>query len=156
MSGVAGLALAAAFATCGALADHAEDKPTFVGLLGGLFYNLNRPVLAAFYVCVLVLLASRPGLAGLFRPLAIVGRMPLTNYLMQSIIASFIFYGYGLGYYARVGPAAGVLIAFGIYAFQVIYSNLWMSRFRFGPMEWLWRTLTYGRPPAMTAPAPTS
>ena len=48
--------------------------------------------------------------------------------------------------------AASLLIAFPLYALQVVFSNWWMSRFRFGPMEWLWRTLTYGKPPAMTAP----
>jgi uncharacterized protein len=86
-------------------------------------------------------------------PLASVGRMALTNYLMQSVIATTLFYGYAFGLYYRIGPAVGVLIAFAIYAVQVAYSAWWMARFRFGPMEWLWRTLTYGKAPAMLAPA---
>ncbi len=153
-TGIVGFVLAPAFAAFSLLQDHGSETPTVLGLLSGMFYVLNRPVLAAFYVCAIVLLSRRPALRPLFAPLASVGRMPLTNYLMQSVIASFLFYGYGLGYYARVGPAAGVLIAFGIYAVQVVYSNIWMSFFRFGPMEWLWRTLTYGKAPAMVAPKP--
>ncbi len=88
---------------------------------------------------------------GVLAPLALVGRMPLTNYLMQSVVFSTLFYGYAMGLFYRVGPALSLPIAFGLYAIQVLYSNWWMKRFRFGPMEWLWRTLTYGKPPAMTA-----
>jgi hypothetical protein len=79
--------------------------------------------------------------------------MPLTNYLMQSVIATTLFYGYAFGLYYRIGPGVGVLIAFAIYAVQMAYSAWWMARFRFGPMEWLWRTLTYGKAPGMLAPA---
>ncbi len=152
-TGILGVVLAAVFATCGLLMDHEIRTPTLLGLFGSVFYVLNRPVLACFYVCVLVLLASRPSLQTILRPLAIVGRMPLTNYLMQSILASLIFYGYGLGYFGRVTPSQGVLIAFGIYAFQVAYSIVWIRFFHFGPAEWLWRTLTYGKAPAMTVAA---
>ena len=102
----------------------------------------------------IVLLAQRPAWRAAMSPLASVGRMPLTNYLMQSVIASTLFYGYAFGLYYRIGPAVGVLIAFAIYAVQVAYSAWWMARFRFGPMEWLWRSLTYGKAPAILTPAP--
>ena len=73
------------------------------------------------------------------------GRMSLTNYLMQSLILTTLFYGYGLGWYGRVAPVAGVALAGVIYAGQLVFSFFWLRVFRFGPVEWLWRSLTYWR-----------
>ncbi len=154
-SGGIGLALAAAFATA-RLATRHGDRINAVEVVTQVLYILNRPILCAFYMGVVVLLAQRPVWRAAMSPLASVGRMPLTNYLMQSVIATTLFYGYAFGLYYRIGPAVGVLIAFAIYAVQVAYSAWWMARFRFGPMEWLWRTLTYGKAPAMLAPAAPS
>lgn len=153
-SGATGIPLAIAFAYFSYITPRGQEEMSWQGLVAGFFYVLGRPVLCAFYMTGIVLLALRPSWRRLLSPLEAVGRMPLTNYLMQSVIASLLFYGYGVGLYYRIGPAAGVLIAFAIFAVQVAYSILWMSRFRFGPMEWLWRTLTYGKPPAMAAPGP--
>ena len=72
-----------------------------------------------------------------------VGQLALTNYLMQSLICAIIFMSYGFGMEARVGPAKLSLIAFAIYFFQIVFSHIWVKYFRFGPMEWLWRSLTY-------------
>ena len=69
--------------------------------------------------------------------------MALTNYLMQSLIASFIFYGWGLGYYGRLDRIEYMPIVLGVWAFQMFLSPIWLKRFRFGPMEWVWRSLTY-------------
>lgn len=77
--------------------------------------------------------------------LAPVGRMALTNYLLHSVVFTLLFYGYGLGLYGEFGRAATTLMALGLYAFQVWFSGWWLERYRIGPMEWLWRTLTYGR-----------
>ncbi len=77
--------------------------------------------------------------------LASVGRMALTNYLLQSLICSTIFYGYGLGLFGQVDTATGLVLTVLIFALQIPLSNWWLSRFRFGPAEWLWRTLTYLR-----------
>jgi uncharacterized protein len=71
--------------------------------------------------------------------------MALTNYLLQSVICTTIFYSYGLGLYGQVGPAAGVSLTVLIFVTQIMLSVWWMRRFRFGPVEWLWRTLTYGK-----------
>lgn len=93
---------------------------------------------------VILLYRAFPG-GWLTRRLAAVGRMALTNYLMQSVIATTIFYGYGFGLYGtldRVG-LAGVVAA--VWAVQLWLSPVWLARFRFGPAEWLWRSLTYGR-----------
>jgi uncharacterized protein len=151
-SGGIGLVLAAAFATARS-ASLGGDSSNALAAMSRILLSLQGPILCAFYMGVVVLLAQRPAWRAAMSPLAPVGRMPLTNYLMQSVIATTLFYGYGFGLYYRIGPAVGVLIAFAIYAVQVAYSAWWMARFRFGPMEWLWRTLTYGKAPAMLAPA---
>jgi uncharacterized protein len=73
-----------------------------------------------------------------------VGRMALTNYLMQSITLSFVFYGYGLGLIGRLPSAPVALGGVAFYTLQVLGSRYWLSRFRFGPFEWAWRALTFG------------
>jgi uncharacterized protein len=79
------------------------------------------------------------------RLFAAAGKMALTNYVMQSIIFSVLFYGYGFGLFGRLGSAETVLIGVLVYAGQLIMSRLWLQHFRFGPAEWLWRSLSYGR-----------
>jgi len=78
-------------------------------------------------------------------PLAAVGRMALTNYLGHSIICGLIFYSHGLGLFDRLTYLAALLIALGIFSVQLIASPIWLRHFKFGPAEWVWRTLTYGR-----------
>jgi uncharacterized protein len=84
--------------------------------------------------------------------------MPLTNYQMQSVVHCLIFYGSGLGLYGRVGIEAGSVIALGTFAAEVVWANLWMRHFAFGRGDWLWRTLSYGRPPRirLTRPLPAT
>jgi uncharacterized protein len=74
-----------------------------------------------------------------------VGRTALSNYLLQAIIGTLIFYSYGLGLFGTMGPALLILPTIAIFVLQVILSSWWLARFRFGPAEWLWRTLTYGK-----------
>jgi len=69
--------------------------------------------------------------------------MALTNYLMQSILATFIFYGHGLGLFGTVGRAEQWGYILGIWILQILGSKWWLDRFKFGPFEWLWRSLTY-------------
>ena len=68
-----------------------------------------------------------------------------TNYLAQSVVLSLLFYGYGLGLYGRLGSLAAVGVGLAVYAGQVVFSWAWLGRYRFGPVEWVWRSLTYGR-----------
>lgn len=77
------------------------------------------------------------------RPLAAVGQMALTNYLLQTIICTTIFYGHGLGLFGQVGRAGQLGIVFAIWAAQLALSPIWLRHFRFGPFEWLWRSLSY-------------
>lgn len=84
------------------------------------------------------------------------GRMALTNYLMQTVIAIGIFYGVGLGLAGQLAPAAWVGLGLTVFAGQIAFSRLWLFRFRFGPVEWLWRCATYGRWfPLLPAPRPS-
>ncbi|MEW6252144.1 MAG: DUF418 domain-containing protein [Planctomycetota bacterium] len=108
-------------------------------------YQLGMPLLTGGYAAALVLLAQRAAWQQRLAPLAAVGRMALTNYLLQSVVCTTVFYSYGLGWYGQVSPARGMLLALAIYAAQVPLSLWWLGRFRFGPAEWLWRTLTYWR-----------
>ena len=75
--------------------------------------------------------------------LAPAGRMALSNYLGQSLVCTLVFYGYGLGWFEQVGRASQLLFAVGLFAMQVLLSQLWLRRFQYGPVEWLWRAFTY-------------
>ncbi|NOK22579.1 DUF418 domain-containing protein [Corallococcus carmarthensis] len=82
------------------------------------------------------------------------GRMALTLYLMQSVISIGLYDGWGLGLVGHTPPSRTVLLCLGVFAGQVAFSHWWLARFRFGPVEWLWRSLTYGRAqPMRLAPA---
>jgi uncharacterized protein len=92
----------------------------------------------------LVLLVVKNGLlGGLMRRFAAVGRMALTNYLMHSVILTTVFYGYGLGLYGSVPRLVQMAFVAGVISLQLSISPWWLARFRFGPVEWLWRSLTY-------------
>ncbi|HEY1043784.1 MAG TPA: DUF418 domain-containing protein, partial [Telluria sp.] len=82
------------------------------------------------------------------RALAPFGRMALTNYLMQSLVCAVFFYGWGFGNWG-MGRAAQLGFALGLCAVQIVLSQWWLSRFRYGPLEWVWRALTYMKVPAM-------
>lgn len=77
------------------------------------------------------------------RWLAPAGRMALSNYLGQSLVCTLVFYGYGLGWFEQMGRAWQLLFAVSLFAVQVLLSHYWLKYFRFGPMEWLWRAMTY-------------
>lgn len=119
--------------------------PSFLSAAAILVATFANPALSAFYVSALILLYHRPAWRKRLEPLRNAGRMALTNYLMQSLIATTIFYSHGVGYFGKIGPRWLPLLVLGIYALELVWSTYWMKRFQFGPMEWLWRTLTYGK-----------
>jgi uncharacterized protein len=92
----------------------------------------------------LLILAAWPALAGRLRFVALAGRMALTNYLLQIAALDLLFSGYALGL-GRIRPVAGLALALACFAAEVAFSALWLRHFRFGPAEWLWRSLTYGQ-----------
>jgi len=119
--------------------------PSAANLLSLTGQTFGAPAMALFYMSSLTILAERTIWRERLKPLAKVGRMALTNYLLQSTICSILFFGYGFALYGKVGIAAGVLLTIAIYAVNILFSSWWLARFRFGPMEWVWRTLTYGK-----------
>ncbi len=118
-------------------------------ILSVFSHTIGAPAMTLSYICIVVLLYLKGCFAGLCNALIPVGRMALTNYLLQSLICTSIFYGYGLGYYGKISTGQGLILGVVIFILQVFFSRFWLSRFRFGPMEWLWRRLTYLKPQAM-------
>lgn len=111
-----------------------------------LVKTIGRAALAAFYALTIVRLLARAGAARWLMPFECAGRMPLSNYLLQTLMASFIFYGWGLGYWGQAGPAIETVLAVALFALvQLPLSAWWLGRFRYGPVEYVWRLLTYGR-----------
>ena len=125
----------------------ASDPPFqyFVGRVGNLFYLVGLQAFSLFYASAIILLVQRETWKHRLAPLGAMGRMALTNYLLHTVIHVAIFFGVGLGLYGKVSPVAGVGVTFLMYASMILLSVWWMKRFRFGPAEWLWRTLTYGK-----------
>ena len=92
----------------------------------------------------LIMLIFRSRLAPwLMKALSNVGQMAFSNYLMQSIICSLFFYGYGFGNYNKLAFHQLFYVVGSVWIFQLIFSSIWLRYFRFGPFEWLWRSLTY-------------
>jgi uncharacterized protein len=118
--------------------------PSVGGLLGVSMQAVGVPMLAIGYAASVALLVvdGRRFIA----VLAPVGRMALTNYLMHSVICVVLSYGFGFGLWWRIGASRAMAIALAIIVVQIPLSAWWLSRFRFGPVEWIWRRLTYGRP----------
>jgi uncharacterized protein len=119
--------------------------PSVVGALLRASADLvGTPLLALAYGAGLLLLCQRPAALRILAPLAPVGRMALTSYLAQSLVMTWIYNGHGLGLYGTVGPAAAAAICLALYAAQILVSRAWLAGHRFGPVEWLWRSVTYG------------
>jgi uncharacterized protein len=135
-------------------------EPSLFGIVANISYYLLRVSVTTFYVATIVRAVHSDRWRSWLTPMATAGRMPLTNYLMQTLVATFVFYGWGLGLWGTVGPALDLFLAIGFFFLvQIPLSRLWLSHFSQGPMEYLWRLLTYGRaslrrsPMASRAPA---
>ena len=112
--------------------------------LGVLLSQLAPVVVAVGYGASLLYAWNYTGggpALGVFAPL---GRMALTNYVLQSVICGWLYFGYGAGWHNELGVAATLGVGCCIYAAQLLASHWWLRRYRFGPIEWAWRTLTYG------------
>lgn len=121
----------------------ADLPPTALGFVGVVTYSFGVPAMELGIIALVVTLWQTEAFRGILGLLAPVGRMAMTNYLMQTVICVLIFYGYGLGQFGKHGAARVTLIALGIFAFQIAASSLWLRFFGYGPMEWIWRQLTY-------------
>ena len=131
------------------IADVPMFPPSPTMLLVTTIQQVSILPLSLGYVCAVILLCADPAWKARLQRFAAIGRTALSNYLLQSVIGTLIFYNYGLGLFGQWGPAILLVPTVGIYALQAIISPWWLARYRFGPVEWLWRTLTYGRPQPM-------
>ncbi|MCY0949762.1 DUF418 domain-containing protein [Streptomyces sp. H27-S2] len=120
-------------------------------VLGQMVGTVTAPALTAAYVCGMLLFMRTARGARVMTVLAPAGRMALTNYLSQSLVMALVFTGYGLARYGRLGPAVVVLGALVLYGAQLALSARLMARFRYGPVEWLLRTVTLARLPGAPA-----
>lgn len=110
----------------------------------GWQYNYWGSLFVAFAYIAFILSTYQTFQRGpLLRPLTAVGRMAFTNYLLQTMICTIIFYGHGFGFFAEVERIYQILIVFAVWIILIIFSNVWLKHFHFGPAEWLWRSLTY-------------
>ena len=113
--------------------------------LHSLFYFISVYPLGFAYAAGLCLLYLRVKSLSIWKWLAAPGRMALTNYIGQSVIGMFLFYGIGLGWGSTIGLLQTEVIVLAVFLFQMLFSRLWLSGFKFGPLEWIWRMLTYGK-----------
>lgn len=119
-----------------------NGKPFGLGT-HSLFYFLSVYLTAFGYVAVFCLLYLKRRESPVWKIISYPGRMALTNYIGQSMIGVLIFYGIGLGIGAETGLVYAEFIAIAVFFFEIIFSIFWLRSFRFGPLEWLWRCLTY-------------
>jgi len=117
-------------------------------------YHLGRLGMTLGYLGLVAWVVQHGRLAGLSRRLAAVGRMALSNYLLHSVVALFLFTGAGLGLLGELGRAQLYLVVPALWALQLWLSPWWLARHRFGPLEYLWRLLTYLGVPAAQAAVP--
>jgi uncharacterized protein len=118
----------------------------WTGVLAEALIAIAAPALALGYAALLLRLLESPGWRRALAPLAAAGRLSLTNYLAQSLIGAFLLARLGV-----VHPPLGIAISCAVFALQVLASRWWLARFRFGPVEWLWRALSYGKLPPLRA-----
>ena len=107
--------------------------------------RLGTVLLACGYGATIILATDRAGARKLLAWAAPVGRMAFTNYLLQSAIFGWLFYGYGLGLFGKLGIAEALGIGIATYVLQAAFSAYWLKRYFYGPVEWLWRTAMYGK-----------
>jgi uncharacterized protein len=123
-----------------------ESNPSATSVMqnvGRMCLVFAAPAMSFFYASTIILLTQGEAWRRRLAPLASVGRMALSNYLLQSVICTTIFYSYGLALFCKVRPSLGLLLTIIIWLIQIPLSVWWLRRFQFGPIEWLWRSLTY-------------
>lgn len=137
-----GIGLPIVMAGAQRLIEHRFDF-VYVFKFGQQFNYIGSLFVSFAHIC-LVMLACRAGVLRRLRySLSAVGRMALTNYLVHTAVFTTIFFGYGFGLFARITRMHLTWFVLAMWIVQLLYSSLWFRRFRFGPCEWLWRSLTY-------------
>ena len=117
--------------------------PDIYSFLSMLFHNIGGFFMCLFYVSAISLMYINGRFLRAGKILAPVGRMALTNYLMQTVICTTLFFSYGFGFFGKIGYLEGLIIALIIFASQIVFSTAWLKFFKYGPLEWIWRIMTY-------------
>jgi uncharacterized protein len=125
----------------GAKVSYVEMNMNMAVSLAG--FGFGGPAMTLVYISILVHVYHHRYFVKITHAISKTGRMALTNYLMQSLIATTIFFSYGLGLYGQVNIWQGMMLAVAVYILQVIFSSFWLKYYLYGPLEWLWRSLTY-------------
>lgn len=123
----------------------AWDRPPLVTVKWAIGWPLGMVVVGLAYAAAISLVVDRPGWHRVLAPFAPVGRLALTNYLLTAIVGATMWYGWGFGLYDELMPSLGIAIVLVVFPVQMLLSHWWVKRFRFGPAEWFWRTMTYGK-----------
>jgi uncharacterized protein len=148
---VAGLCVGAAAYICRSamigMTDYHPHAASLADIAINLLWAIHAWGVAAFYAAIVLLLLQRPGFQKFSAPFADVGRMSLTNYLLQAVLIVPICITFGL--FDKVTPAVGLLLSALVALIQIPLSVVWLRHFRFGPAEWLWRSITYWKPQPM-------
>lgn len=123
--------------------------------LGGQFNYWGSILVSVGYIGAFLFVSKAGMLGGLGRRLVAVGRTAFTGYILTSIVCTLVFYGHGLGLFATVGRPGQWLVTALVWIALLIAAPLWLSRYRFGPLEWTWRSLTYGECQPWRRPVPS-
>ena len=113
------------------------------GLYQTIFYALGVAPLAMAYVGLFMLSFQKVAGKKVLSVFTPVGKMAFSNYILQTLIGSFVFLGPGLGYFGEVGPVYYTIFGVVVFIFQIILSTIWLKFFNYGPVEWIWRSATY-------------
>jgi uncharacterized protein len=139
------------FGVCAVAIGLAQALALAAGVLSGIAalgdcLSILAPIMQALgYAALIGWAVEFPFVGGFLKLFAPLGRMAFTNYILQSLLFCWVFFGYGLGQFDRMSVTAAFLLGIAVYIAQMIGSALWLRRFRFGPLEWLWRSLMYGQ-----------
>jgi uncharacterized protein len=130
-------------------------EPSRVMLLDST-YDIRRLAMVLAHISVVMIVCKSGALSWLTSRLAAAGQMAFTNYLSTSIICTMVFNGYGFGLFGKLDRVHIYAVVLAVWTAQLIWSKLWLQHFRFGPFEWIWRSLTYWRrqPMRLERPAP--
>lgn len=142
ISGFATLGIIAIAIPLGILFGNGEPKPWFNFVMGSLF-DAHSMFLTFFYVIGMAFLFQKNSWQAMLHHFAVIGKLALTTYLSQTLIGIILFYGIGFNLIGEVNPWICLLLTIPVFGLQVWFSHWWLSRFNYGPVEWLWRSLTY-------------
>lgn len=141
-----GLIIGVGISAFGLLAGHYYQWAFFpAASIQMIWLQLSSFPLIFAYMAIVMIWYKKGWLLSFQRKIQSVGRMALTNYLMHTFIGTYLFYGYGLGLFNQLDRIELLTMTLGIWVVQIVISDIWLRYFKFGPFEWLWRSLTYGK-----------